>query len=84
MTRQEPALCTSAPTVGVKSPKTESVTATKLMHIESVMVHLIVLTVAFASFLRYGIFETLPFIIAMSAASRVMLLTLLIFGATVF
>lgn len=46
-TKQDPALCTSAPVVGVSSPSTERVTATKLMHMDSVMLVRIVFTVAF-------------------------------------
>lgn len=55
-TRHEPALWTSAPVVGVNMPATERNTAAKLMHIDKVMLNLIVLTVAFASRFRYGIF----------------------------
>ena len=35
-TKQEPALCTSAPVVGVNTSMSDSTIATKLMHIDSV------------------------------------------------
>ena len=45
-TKHDPALCTKAPVVGFSLPRTESVTARKLMHMESVMLSLMVLIVA--------------------------------------
>jgi len=51
-TKQEPALWTSAPVVGVSMPKTESVTAIILIHIDKVILNLIVLTVAFENRFR--------------------------------
>ena len=51
-TKQEPALCTSAPVVGFKTPLTERKTATKLMTIDSVMLALMVFTVALDSRFR--------------------------------
>lgn len=46
-TRQEPQLCTNAPVVGVSSPKSDSVIATKLIKRDSEILNLIVFTQAF-------------------------------------
>ena len=45
-TKQEPALCTGAPVVGLSIPITDRVTAIILIHIDKPMLNLIVLTVA--------------------------------------
>lgn len=41
-TKQEPALCTKAPVVGVNNPRTDKVTAIKLIHIDKAILNLIV------------------------------------------
>ena len=51
-TKQEPALCTSAPVTGVSSSNRERTIATKLMHIDRVMLNLMVFTVALDSRFR--------------------------------
>ena len=51
-TKQEPALCTSAPVTGVSSSNRESTIATKLMHIDRVILNLIVFIVALDSRFR--------------------------------
>lgn len=51
-TKQEPALCTRAPVVGFSTPRTDRVTARKLMHMDSEMLNLMVLTVALDSRFR--------------------------------
>ena len=51
-TKQEPALCTSAPVTGVSSSNRESTIATKLMHMDRVMLNLMVFTVALESRFR--------------------------------
>lgn len=51
-TKQEPALCTKAPVVGLSRPRTDSVTAKKLIHMDSVILALMVLTVALDSRFR--------------------------------
>lgn len=68
-TKHEPALCTSAPVVGVSTCMSESTIAAKLMHMESVMLALIVRTVALDSRFRYGILERSSPSSAISAAS---------------
>ena len=51
-TKQEPALCTNAPVVGFSTPMTDKVTASRLMHIDSPILNLMVLTVALDSCFR--------------------------------
>ena len=51
-TRQEPPLCTSAPVTGVSNSSRESMIAAKLMHTDSAMLNLMVLTVALDSRFR--------------------------------
>ena len=51
-TKQEPALCTKAPVVGLSSPNREQTMAAALMHMERAMLSLMVLTVAFESRFR--------------------------------
>lgn len=51
-TKQEPALCTSAPVVGFKTPLTDSATARRLMHMDRPILNLMVLTVALDSRFR--------------------------------
>lgn len=45
-TKQEPALCTSAPVVGFRTPSTDRVTAMKFMHMEIVIAVLMVFLAA--------------------------------------
>lgn len=77
ITKQEPALCTSAPVAGVSTFRRDSAIATKLMHIDRVMLTLIVLTVALDSRFKYGIFDMSSLIRATSAASAAMSLPML-------
>ena len=55
-TKQDPALCTKAPVVGVNNSMIERITAATLMHIDKVILNLIVVTVALDNFFKYGIF----------------------------
>ena len=61
-------MCTSAPVVGVSSPKMESVIARKLMQRDRKMLSLMVFTQASDSRFRYGIFAISSLIRAISAA----------------
>ena len=70
-------MCTSAPVVGVNTSMSDSTIATKLIHIDRVMLALIVLTVALESRFKYGIFEISSLIKATSAASTAMSLPIL-------